>query len=127
MPAPRPTAARHRSGGFALLIVLWTLVLIAFIVAHITASGRTEIRIADNLVDNAVARAAADGAISTAIFNLTNPRPEQRWPLDGAPRGLAVGDSRVALQLEDEASYINPNLASPQLLQALLQTLGTNA
>jgi general secretion pathway protein K len=119
-------ARRRRSRGFALLIVLWTLVLIAFVVAHITASGRTEVRIAENLVDNAVARAAADGAISAAIFNLSNPRPEQRWPLDGAPRPLAVGNSRIALRLEDEASRINPNLASPQLLQALLQTLGAN-
>ena len=127
MPPPSLLAARQRrSRGFALLIVLWTLVLIAFVVAHITASGRTEIRIADNLVDNAVARAAADGAISEAIFNLSNPRPEQRWPLDGAPRELAVGDSRIALRLEDEASRINPNLASPLLLQALLQNLGAN-
>jgi general secretion pathway protein K len=122
-----PAALRRRSRGFALLIVLWTLVLIAFVVAHITANGRTEIRIADNLVDNAVARAAADGAISAAIFHLSNPRPEQRWPLDGAPRQLAVGDSRIALRLEDEASRINPNLASPPLLQALLQTLGAKS
>jgi general secretion pathway protein K len=125
-PTSLLAARRRRSRGFALLIVLWTLVLIAFVVAHITASGRTEIRIADNLVDNAVARAAADGAISAAIFNLSNPRPEQRWPLDGAPRELAVGDSRITLRLEDEASRINPNLASPLLLQALLQTLGAN-
>jgi general secretion pathway protein K len=125
MPRP-PFVAASRGGGFALLIVLWTLVLVAFIVAHITASGRTEIRIADNLVDNAVARAAADGAISAAIFNLTNPRPDQRWPLDGAPRQLAVGDSRIELRLEDEASRINPDLASPLLLQALLQTIGAN-
>jgi general secretion pathway protein K len=119
-------AGRRKSRGFALLIVLWTLVLIAFVVAHITASGRSEIRIANNLVDNAVARAAADGAIAAAIFSLSNPRPEQRWPLDGAPRRLAVGDSRIALRVVDEASYINPNLASPQLLQALLLTLGAN-
>jgi general secretion pathway protein K len=122
--ASLPAASPRRSRGFALLIVLWTLVLIAFLVAHITASGRTEIRIADNLIDNAVARTAADGAISAAIFNLSNPRPEQRWPLDGALRPLAVGDSRVELRLEDEASRINPNLASPLFLQALLQTLG---
>jgi general secretion pathway protein K len=125
-PPSLPAARRRRSCGFALLIVLWTLVLIAFVVAHITATGRTEIRIADNLVDNAVARAAADGAISAAIFNLSNPRPEQRWPLGGASRPLRVGDSRIALWIEDEASRINPNLASPQLLQALLQTLGAN-
>jgi general secretion pathway protein K len=117
---------RHRRDGFALLIVLWVLVLIAFIVAHITASGRTEIRIADNLVDNAVGRAAADGAISAAIFNLSNPREDQRWPLDAAPRQLAIGHSRVTFLLEDEASRINPNLASPALLQALLQALGVD-
>jgi general secretion pathway protein K len=127
VPRPFPcSAARGRNGGFALLIVLWTLVLIAFIVAHVTASGRTEVRIADNLVDNAVARAAADGAISEAIFNLSDPRQEQRWPLGGAPGQVAVGDSQVALLLEDEASRINPNLASPALLQALMQALGVN-
>ena len=47
--------------GFALIIVQWTLVLIAFIVTHLTATGRTEIRIATNIVANAVAQAAADG------------------------------------------------------------------
>ncbi len=65
-----PVGLSRRSGGFALLIVLWTLVLVAFLVLHLTASGRTEIRIADNLVANAVAGAAADGAISrqSSIF-----------------------------------------------------------
>jgi general secretion pathway protein K len=106
--------------------VLWTLVLIALIVADISASGRTETRIAENLVDNAVAQAAADGAVFQAIFNVSNPRPEQRWPLDGKPHVLAIGNSLVTLRLEDEASWINPNLASPALVQALLQTLGVD-
>jgi hypothetical protein len=52
--------------------VLWTLVLIPFIVAHLTASGRTEIRITNNLVANAVAQAAADGAIFEFVFNLSD-------------------------------------------------------
>jgi general secretion pathway protein K len=124
--ALRRFVRRRRSRGFALLVVLWTLVLISFIVAQVTASGRSEIRIADNLVDNAVAQAAADGAISEAIFNLSNPRQDQRWPLDGTPREVAVGHSRITLRLEDEASRINPNLASPALIQALLQTLGVD-
>jgi hypothetical protein len=63
--------------------VLWTLVLIAFIVEHLTASGRTEIRIASNLVANAVAQSAADGAIFEAVFNLSGPQPHRRWPVDG--------------------------------------------
>ncbi len=121
-----PRRSLRRSGGFALLIVLWTLVLIAFVVLHLTASGRTEIRIADNLVDNAVAGAAADGAIAEAIFNLSNPQPQQRWPLDGTAHQLAIGDSRVVVRLEDEAARINPNLAAPPLIEALLRAVGSN-
>jgi len=125
----RPSAPvlRRRSSGFALIIVLWTLVLIAFIVVHLTASGRTEIRIASNLVANAVTQAAADGAIFEAIFNQSDPQPDRRWPVDGKARELAIGNSRVTLRLEDEASWINPNSASPALLEALLRLTGSDA
>ncbi len=116
----------RRNGGFALIIVLWTLVLIGFVVAHLTASGRTEIRIASNLVANSASQAAADGAIFEAIFNLSDPRPEQRWPVDGTPRQVVVGSSRVILHVEDEASWINPSTASPILLEALLRVTGSD-
>jgi general secretion pathway protein K len=108
------------NGGFALLIVLWTLVLIAFLVLHLTASGRTEIRIA-------VAAAAADGGISEAIFNQANPRSDQRWLLDGTDHPLKIGNSRVVVRLKDEASRINPNLASPALMEALLRAVGNDS
>lgn len=113
-----------RNGGFALIVVLWTLVLIAFVVAHLSATGRTEIRIAGNLVANAVAQAAADGAIFETIFNQSDPQPQQRWPVDGSARELVVGNSRVLVRLDDEAWWINPNLASPALLEALLLVVG---
>ena len=100
--------------------------LIAFIVAHLTASGRTEIRIAGNLVADAVAEAADDGAIFAAIFNQLDPNPDQRWPLNGQERELAIGNSRVLVQLEDEAGRINPSTASPALLEALLRTTGSD-
>jgi general secretion pathway protein K len=122
---PHP-ASRCRDRGFALLIVLWTLVLTGFLVLHLTATGRTEIRIANNLVANAVAAAAADGAISEAIFNLSDPRPQQRWPVNGPPRVVAVGDCRVVVRLEDEAARVNPNLASPALIESLLRVLGSD-
>jgi general secretion pathway protein K len=117
----------RRSGGFALLIVLWTLVLIAFIVARMTASGRTEIRIAENLRADAAAEAADDGAIYSAIFNQLDPNPDERWPMNGRPRELTIGSSRVMVQLEDEAGRINPSTASPALLEALLRTTGSDA
>jgi general secretion pathway protein K len=124
--SPTPTV-RRQNGGFALIIVLWTLVLIAFIVAHLTATGRTEVRIATNIVANAVAQAAADGAIFEAIFNLSDPQPEQRWPVDGNAREVSIGNSRVTIRLEDEAWWINPNSAPPELLQALLRATGSDA
>jgi general secretion pathway protein K len=116
----------RRSGGFALLVVLWTLVLIAFIVAHLTASGRTEMRIAGNLVADAVTEAAADGAIAAAIFNQLDTNPGQRWPLNGEPHELVIGNSRVKVQLEDEAGRVNPSAASPALLEALLRATGSD-
>jgi general secretion pathway protein K len=123
---PPGSAECRRNGGFALIIVLWTLVLIGFIVAHMTASGRTEIRIAGNLVANSGSQAAADGAIFEAIFNLSDPHPEQPWPVDGTPRQVAVGSIHVILRIEDEASWINPSTASPVLLEALLRVIGSD-
>jgi general secretion pathway protein K len=123
---PPSLAVCRQSGGFALIIVLWTLVLIAFIVTQLSASGRTEIQIASNLAANAIAQAAADGAIFEAIFIQTNPRPDQRWPLDGAAHELVIGNTRVTVRLEDEASWINPSSASPALLEALLRVAGSD-
>jgi general secretion pathway protein K len=123
----RSPAAYRRDDGFALIIVLWTLVLIAFIVAHVTANGRTEIRIAGNMAADATAEAADDGAIVAAIFNLLDPNLDQRWPLDGSLHEVTVGGSRVAVQLRDEAGRINPNLASAELLDALLRVTGSDA
>ena len=100
--------------------------LIAFIVAHLTASGRTEIRIAGNLVADAVAEAADDGAIYAAIFNQLDPDSSRRWPLDGPTHELTIGNSRITVRLEDEAGRINPNSASPALLEALLVATGSD-
>ena len=85
--------------------------LIAFIVAHLTASGRTEIRIATNIAANAEAQAAADGAVYEAIFNLSDPDLKRRWAVDGKARDLLVGNIRVTVRLEDEAWWINPSTA----------------
>jgi general secretion pathway protein K len=123
-PACKRPSQSGRDRGFALLIVLWTLVLIAFVIAHVTATARSELRIAGNLKSNAVAQAAADGAIYEAIFNLTDPRQEQRWLADGTSHILQIGASRVLVRLEDEDGFINPNLASAALLEGLLRAVG---
>ncbi len=98
--------------------------LIAFLVLHLTASGRTEIRIANNLQSNAVAAAAADGGISAAIFALSAPQPEQRWSINGPTHQLTIGNCQVAVRLDNEAARVNPSLAPPGLMEALLRAVG---
>src|SRR5262249_53454758 len=50
----------------------------------------------------------------------------QRWPLNGQAHELMIGSTRVLVQLEDEAGRVNPSTASPELLEALLRTTGSD-
>src|SRR5215469_17171378 len=120
-------SASDRQRGFALLIVLWMLVLIAFVVGYVIATGRKEIQISRNIAANAAASAAADGAVYQTIFALSNPREDQRPALDGTIRTVGIGRSMVTLRLENENGRINPNLASARLLEGLLRAVGTEA
>ena len=118
--------AQRGRNGFALIVVLWTCVLVALIVIHLTAAGRSELRIAGNLAANAAAQAAADDAVYRAIFNLFDPRPDERWLLDGNTHEITVGDSRIIVRLDDEAARVNPNTAAPALTKALLGIVADN-
>lgn len=123
---PTAAATPRRDRGFALIIVLWTLVLIGFVTARIVAAGRVEAQVAGNIAGRAAAEAAADGAVFQTIFTLMDPEPQRRLPLDGSAHTFAVGDCRVTVALADEAARINPNLVSSALLKALLQVTGSD-
>ena len=114
--SPRP--ARQR--GFALLIVLWSLGLLALLVGGLAASARTGMGLAGNVRDTAIAEAAADGAIQQAIFQLRR----GSWQPDSTARRLALGHATVDIVIEDQRQRINPNLSSPAMLAALLSAVG---
>jgi len=65
------------------------VVLIAFIIAHLTTIGRTEIRITSNLVANAVARPRPTGPSSwrSSICRIRNGSSTGRWTRIRAPTG----------------------------------------
>jgi len=113
------TQARGADGGFALLIVLWAMVLLTLLVTQLTAAGRTELQLAANLRGAAAAEAAADGAIHAAVFHLLD--PSDPWVADNADRGMRVPGGQAVVRIADEAGKINPNSASPELLRALLR------
>lgn len=121
-----PAALRAgRQRGFALLIVLWSLVLLTLLATGLTASGRSDVQLATNLRAAATAQAAADGAIYEAAFHLLD--PATRWAADGAAHALDGPGVRVTLRIENEAGKINPNTAPPELLEALLRQVGVDA
>ncbi|HEY4173676.1 MAG TPA: hypothetical protein VGM42_11670 [Rhodopila sp.] len=106
----------NREQGFALLIVLWAMVLLALLVTGIMGTGRTEAKLAGNLEVNARLQAAADGAVYNVIF--------QEMTKGSAPGQIVHGATRILV--EDEAGKINPNAASPELLRALLHHIGVD-
>lgn len=105
--------------GFALLIVLWAMVLLTLLVTQLAAAGRTELQLAANLRGAAAAEAAADGAVYAAVFHLLD--PSEPWLADGVDRVLRVPGGQAVVRIADEAGKVNPNSASPELLRALLR------
>jgi general secretion pathway protein K len=110
--------------GFALIVVLWFLVLLAGIGAVLLANGRNETAAARNLELAASAEALADAGIAQTVFNLEDTIPTNRWALDGKPHRLLLPGGEVVIRIEDENAKINPNSASDALLAALFETLG---
>lgn len=119
----KPDRAEARS-GFALVIVLWGLVLIGLVITQLTAGGRFQTRIAGNEAGAATAAAAADGGIHEAVFYLTQADRRLRWEPDGQVHRLSIGRADVTIRVFDISGLINPNLAPPPLLAALLRGVG---
>jgi general secretion pathway protein K len=119
-----PDPEKAGEGGFALLIVLWTLVLIALVVSHLAASARTEARIAANLRSNAMAEAEADGAVYEAVFHLID-QSDRHWEADGAEHHIDHSGQSVSIRIVPLDGRINPNLATTIWISALLRETGT--
>ncbi len=122
-PAPAEAARFGRDRGFALLIVLWSLALLAMLGTQVTALGRGETLLASNLRAGARAEAAADGAFHEALFHVLDSSP-RRWLADGVPRSLPISGGIARIRVANEQAKVNPNSASAALLQSLMVVVG---
>jgi len=114
-----------RQRGFALLIVLWTLALLALLGTKLVVTGHSDAQLARNLMDADVLEAATNGAIQQAIFEMLEP-PGRRWIADGTVHLIRLGLVDITVRLEDESGKVNPNIASRALLAALLVQVGAS-
>jgi general secretion pathway protein K len=119
MGSPRLIGRRHaaRSRGFALLIVLWSMVLLSLLFARLVSAGRSEADIAFNLRAAAQRQAQADGVLYGVIFSLLGP-PGGQWRADGAVHRLRLPAAIARVSIENLDGRVNPNAASPALLVA---------
>lgn len=130
-PLPPPGSGtldrRHggRERGFALLLVLWAMVLLALLGAQVTGAGRAEMRVASALRTGAQLQAAADGAVYETIYHMLEGSGDY-WPAGAMSQVLKEPGGTVTVTIRDERGKIDVNQVPPGLLQALFGLLGAD-
>ena len=117
---------RIRTRGFALLIVLWSMVLLSLLFSHLVSAGRGEAKIAFNLRGAAQAQAQADGLLYRVVFGLLGPSTSH-WQADGALHRIRLPAAIAMVSITNLDGRINPNTATVALLNALLLRTHTEA
>jgi general secretion pathway protein K len=124
MPINAAPAGRNES-GYALLIVLWTMVLLALLAAQVTGAGRAETRTAAALRQSAALEAAADGAIFETIWHMLD-GSGQPWPMGDGAFDLAEPGAPVHVDVFDQRGKMDVNQVPPGLLAALFVVVGAD-
>lgn len=118
-----PSGRRRQERGFALIIVLWTLALLSLLISQIAGNGRQSLQLATNLRRSASLQALADGAVQEAAFHLAA-AGAGHWRPDGAVHVWREAGIEFRARLRPLAGYVNPSVASYDLMTALLQGCG---
>lgn len=121
---PTPAVADRRERGFALLVVIWVMALLAVLATGFAADTRGEARQARNLLENARAQAMAEAGVTLAVTGLLDPNPLTQWLSDGAARDVPFDGGHLHVVIQDEGGKINLNTAAPELLAGLLANVG---
>ena len=114
--------------GIALMLVLWVLALLTIIAVGLTAAQRTETTLAGNQLATVRFRAVSEAAVSFAILNLLAPatvldEETDVWVPDGMARPWRFGGESLEIQVFNEASRIDLNVAGKELLVGLTAAL----
>lgn len=117
---------RRGKRGFALLLVLWGLILLGLIAASFLRETRVGTTLARNVIENAKAEALAEAGVRRAILGLLDTDPATAWRADGRPYRFELGDGTVQIQIQDEGGKIDLNRAPPAMLATLFQETGSD-
>jgi general secretion pathway protein K len=116
-----------RQRGFALVTVLWGLLILAAIAAAMLSTDRVSSRLAAGGVERAKAEALAEAAVNRAVLGLIDPRIDRRWRIDGVPRLAVFKEAPVSVAIQDDYGKIDLNVASPEILKQMFMVAGVGA
>ena len=111
--------------GFALIAVLWMLILISALAVGAATTSQTETRLAANVLAVAQARHLAEGGILVAVKQLIESDARAQRCLDGRVfSSMTLDQSEVDISVRDEAGKIDLNEAAQPLLRGLFSAAG---
>jgi general secretion pathway protein K len=110
--------------GFALVIVLWSLLFLAVLGAGFLLEVRASRTVAGTATLQLSGRMIADGAINRVVMSLLDRRDPLRLPLDGSQQQIGFLGERIIVSCESEAGKIDLNVSSHPTLLALFQAQG---
>lgn len=113
--------------GFALVLVLWALVLLTTIGVSFGFAVRVETGSGTALADQVQAEAIATAGVRRAILGLIAEDNELRWKSDGRTYKIVWPDADLHVTIRAESGKIDLNAASPQLLIGLFENLFSEA
>lgn len=120
----QPCAGDRRERGVALVIVLWTLTLLAVLAGTFSSASRTHANLAFNVIERAKAEALADAAVSRAIAGLLAAPEDGGLRVDQTPYAWAFDSGEVVFAIADEGAKIDLNAADAELLAPVFTALG---
>ena len=124
-PLAQPGATGRGEGGFALLIVLWTLVLLALLTAQVTGAGRVQAETAAALRESAQLQQAADGAVQETIWHMLDGAGDY-WPPGAGTHIIKEAGATVRVDVIDDRGKMDVNQVPPGLLAGLFLVLGAD-
>jgi general secretion pathway protein K len=119
----RRARSRDEAGSIA-IVALWSLAIIAILLAAALRTTHTELRVTQNAVAASRARLAAEGGTQLGLSRLLRRHGNGAMVFDGTPEHWQDGSVAVDIAIIDEAGKIDLNLAPLDLLQGLFAAVG---
>jgi len=121
------TKAGGRERGFALLVVLWIVTLLALQVSIFNLTVRDAGALAGNEMAIARGEALASAGVELAAARVAETEAAWHWNADGSTREVSLGGARLYVTITDEAGRFDINEIDGDVADSLLRPFGSSA